>query len=408
MRGISMKLQPVIPSTMNAFVIRSERYGEPIKAIKHEIVDVPDVGDTQVLLYVMAAGLNYNNVWASTGKPVDVIATRRKKDRSAAPFHIGGSEAAGIVYAVGKRVQNVKIGDHVVVSCSVYDATSMDARLSQDPMFNRGQEIYGYEKNFGSFAEYTLVEDYQCYPKPAHLTWEESASLMLNGPTAYKQLTHWVPNIVKPGDPILIWGAAGGLGSLSVQLARALGGLPVAVVSSENKGKYVCELGAIGYLLRGQYAHFGRLPPIQTPEHDVWGREFARFRRDYFKVLGKKELPKLVIEHSGEDTFPTSLQICDHSGMVVTVGGTSGYNCDFDVRHLWMHQKRIQGSHYANIKECREFLNLVNQKKVIPTLNRVFDFEQLPDAHQELYQGQIFGNAAILVNAKTEGLGRQI
>ncbi|WP_210417031.1 crotonyl-CoA carboxylase/reductase [Brenneria corticis] len=405
MENESMAMNVDIPETMKAYIIRPERYGDPINAIKGEMVKVPALSPKQVLIHVMAAGLNYNNVWAALGKPVDVISARKKKYPDAESFHIGGSEASGIVCAVGSEVSNVKPGDAVVVSCSVYDATSIESRLSPDPMFTRTQEIYGYERNYGSFAEYTRVEDYQCFPKPAFLSWEESATLMLNGPTAYKQLTHWVPNHVKPGDAVLIWGAAGGLGSLSVQIVKALGGLPVAVVSSDEKGKYVRDLGAVGYLVRKKYHHLGRLPDLTSEAYSSWSRAFANFRRDFFKALGKKELPKLVIEHSGQDTFPTSLQICDRSGMVVTVGGTSGYNCDFDVRHLWMLQKRIQGSHYANIRECREFLHLVNQKKIVPTMNRLFEFAEIPYAHQELMTGKIHGNAAILVNAPSRGLG---
>ncbi|MEJ2416708.1 MAG: alcohol dehydrogenase catalytic domain-containing protein, partial [Exilibacterium sp.] len=194
-----------LPTTMSAYVIRPDRYGEPVTAIQREKVVVPTLSSRQVLISVMAAGLNYNNVWAASGEPVDVISMRRKKNRNAEQFHIGGSEAAGIVVAVGSQVKQVKPGDAVVVSCSVYDSASMDAHMTGDPMFSSSQEIYGYETNFGSFAEYTVVDEYQCYPKPRFLSWEECASLMLNGPTAYKQLTHWTPNDVKPGDAVLIW-----------------------------------------------------------------------------------------------------------------------------------------------------------------------------------------------------------
>ena len=198
---------------------------------------------------------------------------------------------------------------------------------------------------------------------------------------------------------MLVWGGAGGLGSLSIQLVNALGGLPVAVVSNDEKGKYARNLGAAGYINRKNYGHFGRLPDIFSKGHASWTKEFARFRRDYYKALGKKELPKIVVEHPGQDTFSTSLQICDRSGMIAIIGGTSGYNCDFDARHLWMLQKRIQGSHYANVRECREFLNLVNQRKIIPTMSRVFEFEEIPYAHQELLRGNILCNAAVIVNA---------
>lgn len=397
-----------IQQTMKAYVIRKERYGKPVDAIICENIEIPDIGDNQVLISVMAAGLNYNNVWAASGKPVDIISERLKKHPDELAFHIGGSEAAGIVYATGKNVSNVKVGDEVVVSCAVYNAEDRESRRSSDPMFSRTQEIYGYEVNYGSFAELTRVEDYQCFPKPKFLTWEESASLMLNGPTAYKQLTHWAPNNIKPGDPVLIWGAAGGLGSMSVQIARALGGLPVGVVSSEEKGKFILGLGAVGYLVRGKYENITDLPELGSAEYRAWTRSFARFRRDYFQALGAKKLPKIVVEHTGQKTFATSVQICDRAGMVVTVGGTSGYNCGFDVRHLWMNQKRVQGSHYANLQECEQFLQLVEEKRVFPTLNNVYTFNETPLAHQDLLEGRVVGNASILVNALERGMGANV
>lgn len=400
-----MLTQNTTITTMKAFVIRKERYGQPIDAILCENIETPTIGDNQVLISVMAAGLNYNNVWAASGKPVDIISERLKKHPDELAFHIGGSEAAGIVYAIGKNVSNVKVGDEVIVSCAVYNAEDRESRRSSDPMFSRTQEIYGYEVNYGSFAELTRVEDYQCFPKPKFLTWEESASLMLNGPTAYKQLTHWAPNNIKPGDPVLIWGSAGGLGSMSVQIVRALGGLPVGVVSSEEKGKFITGLGAVGYLVRGEYDNITDLPELGSAEYRSWTRSFARFRRDYFQALGAKKLPKIVVEHTGQKTFATSVQICDRAGMVVTVGGTSGFNCGFDVRHLWMNQKRVQGSHYANLQECEQFLQLVEEKRVVPTLNNVYAFSDTALAHQDLLEGRVVGNASILVNAVERGMG---
>ncbi len=82
----------VVPAKMHASVIRRERFGRPDQAFQAEVVDVPAVGRGQVLLYVMAAGINYNNVWAALGKPVDVIGARQRKGEPE-DFHIGGSEA---------------------------------------------------------------------------------------------------------------------------------------------------------------------------------------------------------------------------------------------------------------------------------------------------------------------------
>ncbi|MEI2826127.1 MAG: alcohol dehydrogenase catalytic domain-containing protein [Dermatophilaceae bacterium] len=112
-----------VPEQMHAWLIRPERFGPPMQAFQKEVVDVPDIADDEVLVYVMAAGINYNNVWAGLGIPVDVIGARNKAHARGdyggdpSPFHIGGSDASGIVYKVGKDVTNVKVGDEVVMHC---------------------------------------------------------------------------------------------------------------------------------------------------------------------------------------------------------------------------------------------------------------------------------------------------
>jgi crotonyl-CoA carboxylase/reductase len=114
-----------VPATMHAWLIRPERFGPPLEAFQKEVVDVPTIADDEVLVYVMAAGINYNNVWAGLGIPVDVIGARNKAAATTAAerFHIGGSDASGIVYAVGKDVTNVKVGDEVVMHCGKWDRT---------------------------------------------------------------------------------------------------------------------------------------------------------------------------------------------------------------------------------------------------------------------------------------------
>ena len=89
----------IIPKNMHAFCVRQERFGEPNEAWKREIIPVPEIGPLDVLVYTMATGINYNNVWAGLGFPVDVIADRQKKGEPE-DFHAGGSDSAGIIWAV--------------------------------------------------------------------------------------------------------------------------------------------------------------------------------------------------------------------------------------------------------------------------------------------------------------------
>ena len=83
-----------VPAKMNAWLIRENRFGQPTSSFQKEVVDVPAIGDDEVLVYVMAAGVNYNNVWAALGIPVNVIKARQKAGEKE-DFHIGGSDASG-------------------------------------------------------------------------------------------------------------------------------------------------------------------------------------------------------------------------------------------------------------------------------------------------------------------------
>src|SRR4029078_9821194 len=87
-------------------------------------------------------------------------------------FHIGGSDASGIVYAVGDEVMNVKVGDEVVIHCGAWDPDAPDVKAADDPMFAPSFKIWGYETNWGSFAQFTKAWAHQLRPKAKHLTLE--------------------------------------------------------------------------------------------------------------------------------------------------------------------------------------------------------------------------------------------
>ncbi|MEN8656110.1 crotonyl-CoA carboxylase/reductase [Streptomyces sp. 21So2-11] len=384
---------------MYASVIRPERYGEPATAFRTEVVDTPEVPPGFVLVAVMAAGINYNNVWAAKGKPVDVVAMRQRQG-STEPFHIGGSEGSGIVWKVGAGVRRVKVGDEVVLSGCRWDEDDPDVRLGLDPMLAASQQVWGYELNWGSFAQFALVAELQCLPKPARLSWAEAAGYLLTGATAYRQLAGWPPNTVQPGDGVLIWGGSGGLGSMAISLTLQMGGKPIAVVSSPEKAKYCLELGAAGVIDRTKYNHWGRVPPADTEEHKSRTADLRAFGREIWEILGEKVSPKIVFEHPGSDTIPTSVFMCASGGMIVICGATSGFNVDVDLRYLWMRQKRLQGSHFANPRECHAVTRLVDMGLLAPHLGHTYTFDEIGQAHQHLLEGvQAPGNVAALVGA---------
>lgn len=397
-----------VPKQMYASLIRQSRFGEPSQAFAVEVVDTPSPGANQVLVWVMAAGVNYNNVWAALGAPVDVIGTRMRRNEAAEDFHIGGSDASGVVWAVGKDVTSVKVGDEVVLSCGMWDENAPDILAGADPMTSASAKIWGYEENWGSFAQFALVDHYQCHPKPPNLPWEAAAAYMLVGATAYRQLMGWEPHTVREGDPVLIWGGSGGLGSMAIQITKAKGGVPVAVVSSEDKFEFCYDLGAHGVINRKDpaFTHWGRLPDVDDAEaFGAWMQGANAFRAKWSEVLGSRQGPRIVFEHPGEATIPTSILLCDNAGMVVICAGTSGYNADVDLRYLWMRQKRLQGSHFANVEQCRALNEMVTAGEVDPALSRVFPFDGIGEAHQLMYENaHPPGNMAVLVNAPRDGM----
>ena len=394
-----------VPKKMHAFMVRQDRFGKPIDAWKSEVVDVPEIGAKDVLVYVMATGINYNNVWAALGYPVDVIATRQKKGEPET-FHAGGSDASGIVYKVGDQVSNVQVGDEVVIHSGTWQDNDPWVLSGKDPMLAPSAKVWGYETNYGSYCQFAKAQSHQILKKPSHLTWEESACYMLCASTAYRQLMGWAPHTVEKGDVVLVWGAAGGLGAMALQIVSALGGKPIAVISDESKRQFCMDKGAVGVINRNDFSHWGPLPDTDDPSFNDWMAGARAFGKAIWDILGERTNPKIVFEHPGEATLPTSGFVCALGGMVVVCAGTTGYNVTLDLRYHWMHQKRLQGSHVANDDEASAVNELVIQKKVDPCLSETYEFEQIGHAHQLMHENKHpSGNMACLVNATSRGQG---
>src|SRR6266705_1651474 len=239
---------------------------------------------------------------------IDVIAQRQRAGGKE-DFHVGGSDVSGIVYEVGEGVTGVKVGDHVIVHPGYWDANDPWIKAGKDPMISASARIWGYdaEINFGSFAQFCLAQDHQVLPKAEHLTWEEAAAPTLVGTTAYRMLFGWAGNAIQPNDVVLVWGGSGGLGSQAIQRVRIRGGIPVAVVSSADRGEYCVKLGAAGWINRRDYKHWG-VPPHwdDAVGQKEWVTEARRFGKALWEGLGERRNPAIVFEHPGEATVPTS------------------------------------------------------------------------------------------------------
>jgi crotonyl-CoA carboxylase/reductase len=376
------------PDKMKAVVIRPEREGSPAKAMQVEEVDVPEPGPNEALVLVMAAGVNYNGVWAARGEPVSVMRITKEN------FHIAGSDASGIVWKVGPGVTRWKPGDEVVIHCNV-SCGECPACNGLDPMACDQQKIWGYETNYGSFAQFTKVQAQQLLPKPQHLSWEDAASYSLTYMTAYRMLVHQAN--IRAGQNVLIWGAAGGLGVFATQICKLYNATPICVVSSEAKADLLRSLGAEAIIDRREYG-FAWKPGETEEERAARLKEMRRFGSKVREFTGGQD-PDIVFEHVGGATFPTSVFVCKRFGKVVICGATSGYDLEFDVRYLWMRQKRIIGSHFANAYQSDEANDLVIKKLIRPVVADVFPFQETAQAHEIMAQNEHRGKMVIRVQA---------
>jgi crotonyl-CoA carboxylase/reductase len=246
-------------------------------------------------------------------------------------------------------------------------------------------------------------------PKATHLTWEEAAAPSLVGTTAYRMLHGWAGNTVAEGDVVLIWGGSGGLGTQATQLVRRAGAIPVAVVSDEERGAYAEKYGAVGWINRKEFSHWG-IPPLvdDTAGQKEWSSQAKAFGKRVWEIVGERKDPAIVFEHPGAATIPTSIFLCQPGGMVVICAGTTGYDAVVDLRYHWTRQKRLQGSHGANDQEAYAYNQLVCDGEIDPCLGRTISFGEIPDAHARMGRGEdVFGNVSALVGAPRPGEGAE-
>jgi crotonyl-CoA reductase len=403
-----------VPESYRGMAVRAAEAGmfdglaprekDPRKSLHLDEVPTPNPGPGEALVAVMASAVNYNTVWTAIFEPLPTFGFLRRYGRLSAlakrhdlPYHVVGSDLAGVVLRTGPGVNAWKPGDEVVAHCLSVELESSDGH--NDTMLDPEQRIWGFETNFGGLAELALVKTNQLMPKPAHLTWEEAACPGLVNSTAYRQLVSAHGARMKQGDTVLVWGASGGLGSYATQLVLNGGGIPVCVVSSPEKAEMCRRMGAelvIDRTAEG-YAFWA---DEQTPDPREWKRFGSRIR----ELTGGDD-PDIVFEHPGRETFGASVYVTRRGGTIVTCASTSGFDHAYDNRYLWMHLKRIVGSHFANYREAWEANRLIAKGLIHPTLSRTYPLAETGqaayDVHRNLHQGKV----GVLCLAPEEGLG---
>ncbi|MSQ12000.1 MAG: alcohol dehydrogenase [Dehalococcoidia bacterium] len=339
-----------LPETMKAAVM--EQYGGS-EVVLWKDVPTPKAGPNEAVVEVKAAGSNYNDVWARRGTPLQV----------ALP-HIFGSDFAGIVREVGSEVTKVKVGDEVLNHCGI---PAMGNPVGQEHM------IWGFDNApmEGSHAQFAKIHQDNLLPKPKNITWEEAASLPLVLVTAWRQLV--TKGGIRPGDYVLIWGAAGGIGSMAIQICRLFRAHAIAVASDDQKLARCRELGA-------EY---------------VINRKTQDIREEVRNIVGPRGVD-IVFEHPGRATMATSLRLARWGGKVVISGATSGFEAPVDLRHVFFRQVQLIGSTLGTVDELRQAMKMVEEGHIRPLIHKVVPMSRAAEAYRIIEDDEAIGKVVLL------------
>ena len=410
--GEELAQLPVPESYRAAFVRRSDvamfegvESGDkdPRQSIQIGDVSTPELAPDEAYVAVMASSINFNTVWTSIFEPLPTFGfldrlglERHWGARHALDHHVIGSDGSGVVIGVGSAVRNWTIGDRVTIQCNYVD--SQDHSAHNDSMKSANQRIWGFETNFGGLADLTVVKANQLMPKPAHLTWEESAVNALCASTSYRMLVSNNAANMRQGDIVLIWGATGGLGSYATQLVLNGGGIPVGVVSSPAKAQLLKDMGCEAVIDRRAEDY-----RFWADEHNQDETEWRRFGKRIRDLVG--EDPDIVFEHPGRQTMGASVFAAKRGGIIVTCAATSGYMIEYDNRHLWMKLKQIVSSHFANYAEAWQMNTLIDRGAIHPTLSGTYPLDDVGTATYQVHKNLHEGKLGVRCLSPEDGLG---
>ncbi|PYZ97763.1 alcohol dehydrogenase [Alteribacter lacisalsi] len=307
----------------------------------------PEPGPDDVLIRIKTAGLNHRDLF---------VLDRHSPDDP--PFVIG-SDGAGVVDATGENVTSVSTGEEVIINPGLYWKEESGAPPDHF-------EVLGFPNN-GTFAEYVTVPAAFTAPKPAHLTWEESAVLSLAGLTAYRAL--FTRGKASKGMNVFIPGIGGGVATMLLQFAKAAGANAYVSSRSGEKRKAAEELGAV---------------KAMDSQAD-WNEELGSTKMD------------LVIESVGAATFNRSLDTLRKGGTIVSFGSSTGDELNINLRKFFYGQYIFHGSTMGSNEEYRAMLDFVSTHQIKPVMDRTFPLEEYREAFDRLNRAEQLGKIAFIL-----------
>ncbi|MCB9029859.1 MAG: zinc-binding dehydrogenase [Deltaproteobacteria bacterium] len=331
-----------------------ENHGE-LDVLKYG--DLPDPEETpgHAIVKVKAVALNHLDIWVRkgwSGLNLDLP-------------HIGGSDISGEVVSVNGANTNLSKGDRVIVNPginTIQDKWTRNGEGSVSP----GYKIIG-EQLKGGMAEYVSVPVQNLFKIPDGISFAEAAAPILVGMTAWRMLVKRAE--LQAGQTVLIVGAGGGVNSISIALATAMGAEVFALTSNEDKMLKAQSLGA---------KHV-----INYKDNPKWAVEILK--------LTKGNGVDVVVDNVGVATFDQSIRAVARGGKIVTVGNTSGFNISFDNRFIFSKQISLIGSTMGSAQDFIDVMEFIWSQNIPPIIDRVESLKDGIDMFKYLEKGEQFG-----------------
>jgi NADPH:quinone reductase-like Zn-dependent oxidoreductase len=321
-------------------------------------VPKPEPGPGQVRIEVRASAMNHLDLWVRRGIPIETTMP-----------HIGGSDVAGVVDAVGPGVDPSLVGTRMVADPALDYEWYLDE--GQGPAFpQRSFRLLG-EHVDGGFAEYALAPTRNLVQLPDDFGFEQAAAAGLVFVTAWHGLL--ARSRLRAGERVLVTGASGGVGSAAVQVAHLAGAHVFAVTSGPANVERVRALGA----------------------DVVYDRLEVDFSREVWKDTHKKGV-HVLIDSVGPAIWEQNLRSLAVGGRLVTYGATSGAQAQLDLRRVFWRQLSVLGSTMGTPSEYREVMRLVFERRLEPVIHAVMPLAHARAAHEMLEAGDVFGKLVLL------------
>lgn len=314
-------------------------------------VDTPKPKENEVLIKINYAALNRRDLFITYGMYPGMKLPS-----------ILGADGAGEVVEIGENVENVRIGDEVVINPSLNWG-------EEDRYCNDDFHILGMPTD-GTYAEYVVVPEENVFPKPKHLTWEEAAALPLAGVTAYRAL--FTRGEVKKGDTVLIPGIGSGVALYLLQMANAIGANVFVTSSSDEKIEEAKKLGAkdgVNY------------------KKEKWAKEIKR-------LMG---LADLIIDGVGGPGFNDLIYLTAPGGRIVSFGATNGPVPEMVMPRVFFKNMDIRGTTMGSPRDFQQMLSFYEKHSLHPVIDRTFSLEEAKEAQLYMKEGKNFGKITLKV-----------